>query len=58
MNIQSILLLVLILALFIAALIHIIKKGGSCGCSGSGRCSGDCGHCHKCGKAHKQRFFK
>lgn len=55
MNIQSIVLLAVIIFWFVTAIIKISKKG-VCSCGG-GKCSGHCSKCTSCG-CHKKTKIK
>lgn len=49
MNLLSILLLVFIVLWIAAAVIHLIRHGGSGCCGGKNACSGSCADCgHRC----------
>lgn len=57
MNIQSIVLIILIAVGFVAAIVYMVRSGGTCSCS-SGGCSKDCtsypSSCKKAKKAKKK----
>lgn len=59
MNLLSWIILAAVAAWFVAAIVHIIRRRGSCSCGkGKNSCCGDCTGCGRCGDHHLQNRNK
>ena len=53
MNLQSIILLIVIIAAFVAAIVYMVKNKSLGGCGSMSGCDGDCANCGRM-KHHKK----